>query len=302
MKLVSNKKSKTVFLTSYSKISSLDHKNINIIVSPQFYWVRKFEIPVKSPKQARLILPTLFEDIIEGNIQELTYQVKKIEDNLYLCFAFNNSKIFEAIKNSGINISKIDSIYFAQTECKDIKSFSADNQNFIYTSDDILVQLPKGISANSSLIENEIDKINLSSFKMDMKFYNSSILSSKNLKFIYMFFIVLASLNFLKYISYSKEYSKTEDQIEKIKKISTLPSSMIQTNSIIKKYKGAIETENKKRELINYLLSNGDLNLDSFELDKKMLIFRFINKNRTKTENFIKKDTKFQQVKSCQII
>ncbi len=196
MKLVSNKKAKTLFLSSNSKF--FENKKVNIIISPEFYWFRKLEIPIKNQKQAKMILPTLFEDVVDQNSHELVYQVKKLEDNLYLAFAFDNNRIFEALKKSGINISNIQALYFAQFECSEFESFSIGEENFIYTKDDILVKLPKGIPLETSPIENRLDSIELSSFNVDIKFYNSSILNSKNLNFIYVFFIVLALINFIK--------------------------------------------------------------------------------------------------------
>ncbi len=298
MKLVSNKKSKTLFLSSNSKFLNIEEK-VNIIISPEFYWVRKFEIPVKTEKQAKLILPTLFEDILEDNTQEFVYQVKKIEENIYLGFAFNNEKIFEAIKKSGINVSNIDSLYFAQIECKDINSFSSSNQNFIYTQDNILVKLPSNLPVDNSPIDNRLDKIDLSSFKVNIKLYNSSILNSKNLSFIYTFFIVLALVNFIKYFSYKLEVNNLEENLEKISKASSLPSSRIQTNAIINKYKATIVFENKKREIISYLVSNSSLGLNSFEMDNNSLSFYFNAKNKTKIESYIKKK---YQISSSKIV
>ncbi|RXK12171.1 hypothetical protein CP965_10355 [Halarcobacter mediterraneus] len=296
MKLVSNKKSKTLFLSSSSKFLNIEEK-VNIIISPEFYWIRKFEIPVKTEKQAKLILPTLFEDIIEEDSSELVYQVKKIEENLYLGFAFDNGKIFEAIKKSGINVSNIDSLYFAQIECKDISSFSSANQNFIYTQDNILVKLPSNLPVDNSPIDNKLDKIDLSSFKVNIKLYNSAILNSKNLSFIYTFFILLALVNFIKYFSYKLETNNIEENLEKISKASSLPSSKIQTNAIINKYKSTIEFENKKREIISYFVSNSSLGLNFFEMDNNSLSFYFNAKNKTKIESYIKKKYKISSSK-----
>ncbi len=290
MKLVSSKKAKTLFLSSNSKF--FESGKVNIIISPEFYWVRKLEIPVKNQKQAKMILPTIFEDVVEQNTQELVYQVKKLDDKVYLAFAFDNNKIFEAIKKSGINISNIQALYFAQIECSKFENFSIGEDNFIYTKDDILVKLPKGLSLETNSIEQSLSDIELSSFVVDIKFYNSSILNSKNLNFIYGFFVILALVNFIKYFSYTSEYNQIENEMTKLSKNSNLPKSRIQTNSIIKKYNSAIILENRKRELISYIFSNNSLGLESFDLDNKRITFKFLNKNRNKIEKFIKKKYK----------
>ncbi len=87
---VSNKEVQKIFLTSNTEVVDFQ-KKIDIIISPEFYWVRKFEIPVKNETQARHVLPTLFEDIVNDDAI-LIYQVIKLEENKFLCFAYNNKK------------------------------------------------------------------------------------------------------------------------------------------------------------------------------------------------------------------
>ena len=127
MSLVSSN-NKKVFLSTNTKITST--QKVNIILSPELYWVRIFDIPVKNTTHARHVLPTLFEDIL-SNVSELSYQVVKLEENKYLCFAYVNKTIYEAIKKSGIPLSLVDNIYFAQNECKSYPQFIVDNKSFL---------------------------------------------------------------------------------------------------------------------------------------------------------------------------
>ena len=83
-----------------------ENSKVDIILSPEFYWIRIFDIPVKNIAQAKAVLPSLFEDILL-KVGELSYQVIKLEEGKYLCFAYINKKVFEAIKNSGINLSLV---------------------------------------------------------------------------------------------------------------------------------------------------------------------------------------------------
>lgn len=126
MNIVSNK-SKKIFLSTNSRV--FENSKVDIILSPEFYWVRIFEIPVKNIFQAKQIIPTLFEDLIDEN-GDLSYQVIKLEENKYLCFAYINQKIFEAIKESGLNLSLVNRVYFAQNECKEFSQFFIDGKKF----------------------------------------------------------------------------------------------------------------------------------------------------------------------------
>lgn len=165
MNLVLNKNSK-IFLCSNTKIETTF--KVDIILSPEFYWVRIFDIPVKNITQAKNVLPTLFEDIVD-NTNDLSYQVIKLEDNKYLCFAYVNKRIYEAIKDSGVNLSLVNAVYFAQNECKDFDGFSVENKGFVYTQDGILVKVPTSLLKQNLDLNEHINEINLSSNKVDIK-------------------------------------------------------------------------------------------------------------------------------------
>ena len=293
--LVSNKETQKIFLTIKTKVTNL-LKKVDIIVSPEFYWVRKFEIPVKSETQARHVLPTLFEDIIE-DISNLSYQVIKLEENQFLCFAYNNKKIYDAIKKSNIPTSLINSIYFAQNECKSFHTFEVDEQKYMYTSEGILVKVPYSLLPDVLSLNKVINSIKLSSNKLQIKLY-SDVLNSK---FYYSFFIIftlLILMNTIKYFSYTNEIEKIEENLEKIKKEYKLPTSMIQTNSILKKYNQTISKENKKREAISYIFSNTKFDLKSLDIQNNKIDLEYLSVNKNEVEIFLKKrfkDIEFKQ-------
>lgn len=287
MSLVSSN-SKKVFLCSDSKI---DVKNkVDIILSPEFYWVRIFDIPVKSVTQARHVLPTLFEDILES-VNELSFQVIKLENEKYLCFAYINKRIFEELKNSGISLSLVNSIYFAQTECQEIPQFISGDKGFLYTQDGILVKAPKNILNEAVDINKKCNDIELSSNKVDIKLYNN-VLGKKQIYSIVIILFILAGLNIYKLIDYKVENSQIDEKISKFKTTSKLPSSMIQTNSIIKKYEKIALNENKKREIIEYLLEDKRFRPSKLSLERNVITISFINIDKNKVEKYISKKYK----------
>ena len=142
MNLVSSNKIKKIFLCSNMKI--YENSKVDIILSPEFYWVRIFDIPVKNITQAKAVLPTLFEDIL-SKVGELSYQVIKLEENKYLCFAYINKKIFEAIKQTGVNLSLVNGVSFEDANEKS-------NIVFNYTN-----TKQTGILPNSNLSKNNFN-------------------------------------------------------------------------------------------------------------------------------------------------
>lgn len=264
MSLVSNKHKK-LFLCLDSKVDIKDR--VDIILSPEFYWVRIFDIPVKNSSQAAHVLPTLFEDVLERT-NELSYQVLKLEDGKYLCFAYINKKIFEAIKNAGISSSQVNSIYFAQTECMQFKQFTVCNKSFLYTKDNVLVKVPSSLLTQNINLEENLENIKLSSNKVDIKLYNSS-LSTKQIYSLLVVMLIVCFVNIFKIFDYSSEISTLEEKIESTKKASKLPSSMIQTNSILDTYKLKQKSQIELREAISYILKDKRFELESIQIKKR---------------------------------
>lgn len=285
MSLVSNKHKK-LFLCLDSKVNIKDR--VDIILSPEFYWVRVFDIPVKNSTQARHVLPTLFEDVLETT-NELSYQVLKLEDGKYLCFAYINKKIFEAIKNAGISSSQVNSIYFAQTECLEFKQFTICNKAFLYTQDDILVKVPSALLTQSIDLEKNLEKIKLSSNKVDIKLYNSS-LSSNQIYSLLFVMLLICFVNIFKIFDYTSEISTLEEKIESTKKASKLPSSMIQTNSILDTYKLKQKSQIELREAVSYILKDKRFTLKSVQIKKRNFELEYKSINNTESlKNYLSK-------------
>lgn len=297
MNLVSSK-SKKIFLCSDTKIN--ETSKVDIILSPEFYWVRIFDIPVKNISQARAVVPTLFEDLLH-DITDLSYQVIKLETNKYLCFAYINQKIYEAIKQSGINLSLVNSIYFAQHECKNFKQFYVDDKSFLYTQDEILVKIPKELLSEKIDLKNYIDNINLSANRVDIKLY-SNFLTSKQINMILAFCLIFIVINFSKYFIYSNEISNLDKKMQDIKISNNLPNSMIQIDSIISSNKKIAQKEINKREAIYYILSNNDFEIKNIELQNDILNIDFLNVNGKKLEEYISKKYKIISTNSSNLI
>lgn len=287
MNLVLNKNNK-IFLCSNTKIETFI--KVDIILSPEFYWVRIFDIPVKNISQARDVLPTLFEDVV-NSVNELSYQVQKLEENKYLCFAYCNKKIYEALKDSGINLSFVNSVYFAQNECKDFKQFMVDDKSFLYTEDGILVKVPNDLLLEKLDLNEYINSINLSSNKVDIKLYNN-ILSTKQIYFIISVCFLVSFVNFIKIYDYKSESSIIENKINQEKEQSNLPSSILQVDAIINKYKTISNVEIQKREALDYILKNNNFEINSLTLEKDILILNIKNSNKKRDEDYINKKYK----------
>lgn len=288
MNIVSNNKVKKIFLCSNMKI--YENSKVDIILSPEFYWVRIFNIPVKNVTQAKAVLPTLFDDILIKE-ENLSYQAIKLEDNKYLCFAYINKKIYEAIKNSGLHLSLVNSVYFAQNECKNYKQFTICDKSFFYTEDNILVKVPNELLTEKIELSAVVNSINLSSNKVDIKLYNN-FLTTKQIYIVLIICSVISITNFTKYFVYKSEVSKQEDRITEIRTLNNLPTSSIQTDSMINQNKKIAQKEISKREIIAYILENSKIDLKTISVDNDVVGINVLNIDKKGIEDYISKKYK----------
>ena len=91
---------------------SQGENRINILLSPQFYTMKREALPVKYAYQAKRIAPSLFEGLLEGE-QNYKYFAIKEEDG-WLFIAYSEEDIATFLKQKHVELSRINTIYFAQ--------------------------------------------------------------------------------------------------------------------------------------------------------------------------------------------
>ena len=145
MGLIIFKNTKTInlFFTTNCPVSVDKTVSFNLILSPEFYWSKIFDIPLKNLKDVYKVIPSYFEDIIDISCYKfyvLPYKEK------YLAIAYDEEKILHTLKTSNISLSSIKKIYFAQIEFLDTNfsyvPFEYDSKGYGYIND-IFVQVPK---------------------------------------------------------------------------------------------------------------------------------------------------------------
>jgi hypothetical protein len=219
---------KILFLTKNSKFSY--NSKVNIVLSPELYWVRIFDIPIKNSNDILKVLPSLFEDFLD--IERYKFYFINLEDDKKMCFAYDEDLIFKSIKNSGLSPKKVSKIYFAQIELSNLDSFKIDNEYFIY-QDKILLKVPAQFVNLDEIVNYEIDNIKLSKHSIYLNKTNKYI-DMKSLYTISIFLFIIALINFTKISFINKDIDKLKMQQIKSYKRYKLPPTLVQTKSIIK--------------------------------------------------------------------
>ncbi|RXJ86034.1 hypothetical protein, partial [Arcobacter sp. CECT 8985] len=284
MNLLSNEKIDKLYLVKNKKYNITS--KVDIILSPEFYWVKIFTIPVHSEKKALKIVPSLFDEYLDKN-NNYAFNVKKIEQNRYIAFAYINDEIFNSIKNSDIPMSNINNIYFAQNELIDFESFYFEDLYFKKIKG-LLVKVPVKIEEAIN-IKNRIDEIKLSKNSIDLKFYNSSKFSFKSIISITIFLLIILLTNFISYFDYSNQSNLLNNKIESLYSKTNIPSSSIQRELVLKKYENSFLKQKELRNNIHFLIKQFNQHLEFIKYEKDEIIFKVINIKPNKIKKTLEK-------------
>ena len=268
-----NKQIDTIFLDSNSKKFDIT-ENVNVILSPSLYWVKKVSLPVKYLRDAKALLPSLFEDVLpKGNFSYFAY--KKGED--FFIFAYEDKLILDTLKEKGISSTQFKNIYFAQRELSNIQNpLKLDGKLSIYSKDDVLVLLPSGWME----AEEDINVSNLTLSKNYVVLNQFGHVAYK--KSIYMLMSIFALLSVFLSIEYfivEHKRAKTMELKDELFKNNALKATMIENRALLKQYTKIHDKQMKFRKYCGNILSTRltkEQKISYIEIKNKKLIVRFI--------------------------
>lgn len=285
MKLQFHNSYKKLFLTPSSKFD--ETLKVDIVLSPELYWCRVFEIPIKKVKKARKALPILFEEILPHN--DFEYTCYKNSEGLFISFAYSNSEIIKAILNSGLNLSQIKNIYLAQGQMNEYEGFKIDGNYYEYLND-FLVKLPYKFNKEYPTISSEI-KNNIKKYKINTQLY-SELINKKYLETLFILLFMTFFLSIFKYLQYDKQILKNEKYISQIKVQNSLPQSNIRFNSIKNDLKQNYLLNENFRIKLKYLISFQDefknVVIKKIEFVDKKILISYENVNEKMLELYLK--------------
>lgn len=201
---------------------------VDVILSPQFYWIKKIEIPIKNSFQAKKIAKNLF-DLEDDYI----YDAFKIDNNYY-AIAID--------KNLELNIPKkyIKSLRIAQKELYEYECVEVSDKHSIKKIDDIFFCFLN--EASCPKVDEILKNIKLSNYTLSLDAIN---LDKSSLFLLFASFIFVISYFVIGAFSYKKELNLIEEKKSSLLKYN-LPLTTFQLDAI---YANLKEIDNKQKKI-----------------------------------------------------
>ena len=264
-------------LLAYSGMEkqSLSH-SVNIMLTPQFYTLKKEELPLKYLYQAKNIAPSLFDGFLE-DAHKYDYLVYR-EENEWIFIAYDLEAISDFLISKGIKPEQIGKIFFAQQASS---SFTAPvllgEREALVSLDNTVVVIPK-IALDEKSETLVFDNSFTPKTGVTPQGAHSSVLSRKQTIGLAAFFMLFAFMFFVEGWRYSHDSQATQEEMQMLLDEHPSLQSQYTRESIAAKYKTIDQNERKKREIVKTLAGMifKGVKVGSFSLNEKAFQVEFI--------------------------
>jgi len=241
---------------------------VDIILTPEFYTVKRESLPVQYTYQAKRIASSLFNGLLEST-EGYEYFVSK-DDDKWLFIAYNMEEIKKFLISKNINIEYISKVYFAEQM---VESFNVpivlDDKKALVNLNGTAVVVPLTALKDERTVST-VKKHNRPKSGISIGTSNS-FLTTKQSLYLSLFFILFSFM----FIIEGSRYGEDSHIIKKemnllLEKYPALQSTYTRKN-ISKKYKNIDQKERKKRNLVKIfstMIFKG-VKLVSLEMDNK---------------------------------
>lgn len=279
----------------YNSMDRVDMSDsVSIMLTPQFYTLKKEILPVKYEYQAKKIAPAIFDGLLSYG-KSYEYLVYKEKDEAeWTLIAYDIDMISSFLLSKGFVLEKISKIFFAQQVVSML-----DNPLYIGESE-ALVSLEGSVVVVPSLVLSEDEKQYLkfdNSFTpnrgVGIKSASNSLITTKQSIILSSIFVAFAIMLFVEGLEYSNTNQAKAKMQELFAEYPSLESSYTR-DSIIKKYKKLDKSERNKRDIvkkISTMIFNG-VSLGSLDIDDKGFKVRLVCKDAKVAKNIVELSSK----------
>lgn len=241
---------------------------VNVMLTPQFYTLKKERLPIKFAYQAKKIAASLFEGMLQEG-KSYDYFVFR-EGEQWVFIAYSLEEITEFFQSKGLSPESISKLFFAQQVVSAFKDpYPLSEKEVLAVVDDTVVVIPSSVLGD----ETPAPVFALPNPKKGVAIQSAyaSLLSRKEAVGFAAIFLLFAVLFVAEGIRYGGETKAGAEELESLITANPSLSSQYTRESIFAKYRKIDQAERKKREAVKILIGMlyKDVALKSLYIDEK---------------------------------
>ncbi|CAA6828022.1 MAG: Unknown protein [uncultured Sulfurovum sp.] len=224
---------------------------VNVMVTPQFYTLKKEPLPVKYAYQAKKIAPSLFEGLLEEGEHE--YSVFQ-ENDMWVFVAYNMEKILDFLASKGVESDNVGKLYFAQQALDSFtRPMSLNESEALVVMDEVLVVVPTMVLGEdefpTSYFDNQFTPKQGVTVKSN-KNPTESMVGDQQSWLLAGVFVLFAGMFFVEASRYQGGDASANEELETLYEAYPELASSYTRDDISQKYRTIDVNERKKREAI----------------------------------------------------
>lgn len=219
-----------------------------VILSPEFYWVKKVKLPVKRERDALKLAPSIYEGFLPAG--EFSYEVRK-EGEDFIVIAYDKKKVSAVLDEVFLHKKDIAEVYFAQDALAQIEECTAiDSKAALSNMDGIIIQVPRACTNTQQTLNDVLGAALIGKRKVKLSSFDNTLLSSGDIKIIASIVGLLLMAFLSEYIVYKKALGDLETKRAQIIVEHDLPRTSIQLKSIKKSLLKKFKTQKALRDVL----------------------------------------------------
>jgi len=245
--------SKPLVLIHKGMATSRSMTTINIMLSPQFYTMKREELPVKYLYQAKRLAPSILDNLLaEG--REHQYHVYK-DGDAWVFIAFEPLVIAQFLTTKGIKAEQVSKVFFAQQYPQKFdRPFLLSETEVMSNLQDTVVVLPTTL-INETVRYQMLDETVNSSDGISFNFNSSALLHQKEAIIIASILTLFTIMFVVEGFRYKSVISSMQEEVGVILEEHPSLQSQYARDNIAKKYRKIDKEERHKRNILKNLSS-----------------------------------------------
>lgn len=242
---------------------------VDIVLTPQFYTMKKESLPVRYEFQAKRIASSVFEGMLEEG-KSYEYFVFK-QDDLWVFIAYSLEEIIDFLREKGLDPLLVHKLFFAQQFAQDYKKpYAISGKEALILIEDTVTLMPRAMLADEQFSSGS-DAVSKPKKGVLMTGSHASFLSKRDAIVVGAIFVLLAVLYLVEGSRYDTPSGSISEEYSRLIEANPALESQYKRESILEKYQTIDDSEKKKRELVKSvgkLIFQG-VELDSLRVDDK---------------------------------
>ncbi len=243
-------------------------ERVDVMITPQFYTLRREPLPVKYNYQAKKIAPSLFDGLLEGEGSYAYYVEKSEEDWEFIAYDLERIKTF--LREAGLPPEKVSKLFFVQQIADQIdRPIALGGRQALVNLDGIATVVPRvALEETEQLAGADI----LSTPKRGVTIGVStegSLLTMRQAIIVSVLLLSFAAVWIVEGVLYGGGDQQNQAEISRLLKAYPALQSKYARKSVGQKYQRLDRVERKKRDVtkrFSKILFKG-INLNTFMLD-----------------------------------